>query len=498
MTRALPSLVILLCGVPLMGSASPSALKVDPYDVFGSLRRFQRSPDRAARVFAWEVKQGPRALSVQRALARREGLPFTAADLQRPPRGRNAAPLYKQLSLLWNQKPLDEQTHRLAISLGSRHEFSDAEVASVRRMISDRRDIFDLLHEATDAPDCVLPRDWAETVWTGLDAMRLYPIMREAARLIKAESGVLAREGRYAEAITNQARGFRIAAHVTADPFVTSQQVGHAIEALTLDGMRDILYLAGANGAVADRVRQTVQESGNRFSLPHAIRGEVVSNLRNLRTFRRGGPAEMPGWTVSWEELQAARRTVRPRRLTGAHRREWNRLFDAVEARYLRHARAWMNLAKTPPTDRGALFKQAMAEARAREASPWGIFLGLTTIDMEVAIAERGRRLLDARRNLLLAGASVLAYQARRGALPDQPGEAGIAAIRDPFSNGSMKYRREGVGFILYSVGVRGAFVPGPPGGERSPSELSFRYPAPPPEPRPDFAPTAALRERKP
>src|SRR5689334_4814487 len=84
----------------LGGSAAPALLPAfDRRDALASLRRLQRSPTPQARAIARQIVSGPRDLALQRAAARREGLPLTPVQLQAgaPPEALNAAPVYARL-----------------------------------------------------------------------------------------------------------------------------------------------------------------------------------------------------------------------------------------------------------------------------------------------------------------------------------------------------------------------------------------------------------------
>ena len=63
-----------------------------------------------------------------------------------------------------------------------------------------------------------------------------FATMREACRLVSAQSCLLEHEGKYEAAIAVQSKGFRIAEQAATDPTVISLLVGIACETLTLSG----------------------------------------------------------------------------------------------------------------------------------------------------------------------------------------------------------------------------------------------------------------------
>jgi hypothetical protein len=356
-------------------------------NVSGAVRDFLHhygnfSPAEATEIVG-QMERGPHDLAVQLAAARREGilLKVTALQPALPAPERNAAPIYTRLMHLLKVKPLDPATDKVRGSLGVRVTHSPEEVAAVRRVLSERKDMMQLVHEAANKPACIFRRDWTRGI------LMVYPenaTMREAARLLSAESYFLAQAGRYREAIANQARIFRVAQHPTSDPIAISQLVGMACDSIALAGFENILCVAGPNPEAAEAVRATVAARRPRFRLRRTLEGEIAA----------------PGLVT------------------------------------------------------GGLITRAV-QARAQEEA-------------------------------IIAGAALLAYKGRRGAFPDRLEDAAATPMRDPFSIGPLKYRREGAGFVVYSVGPDGNFDGGKPGAPRDRHQAYFRYPTTLQPPQPD------------
>jgi hypothetical protein len=87
---------------------------------------------------------------------------------------------------------------------------------------------------------------------------------------------------------------------------------------------------------------------------------------------------------------------------------------------------------------------------------------------------------VHARGEVVLAAAELLAYKARHGAFPQHMEQALPEPPPDPFTNCPLRYRREGDGFVVYSVGPKGDFDGRWPDGEKPKDQAFFRYPAPP------------------
>src|SRR5438128_1137156 len=88
--------------------------KFDPNEIPGYVTRLNRSHHPEALRIKKELANGAAALAAERAAAKREGIPVSPADLQKPPipAARNAAPLYRQLGALLKARPLSKPGSR--------------------------------------------------------------------------------------------------------------------------------------------------------------------------------------------------------------------------------------------------------------------------------------------------------------------------------------------------------------------------------------------------
>ena len=89
------------------------------------------------------------------------------------------------------------------------------------------------LDAAARRPEGAFQRDWS------LGPALLFPefgTMREAVRLLCAESLLLAQEGRYRESIANQSLGLQISEHAGSETCLVSFLAGVSCRAITLAG----------------------------------------------------------------------------------------------------------------------------------------------------------------------------------------------------------------------------------------------------------------------
>lgn len=466
-----PLRVGLAAVLALWGGLAPAAplpdLDKDPAGFLRFYARYvQTAPSPEVRAIRRNVAAGPAALARERALARQEGLAVFPAQLNRPlpPDDQNAAPLYRKAEALRRGKL---RLPNYAETLSAHYAYTPAQLARVQKIYDDNSEVIALLHQAADRPQCVFARDWTK------DTFNYFPQfagMRETARELKTESILLAAAGRYAEAVTNQTRGYRVAEHVASAPILVSYLVAVAINAITDSGMQDILTLAGPNADVDAQVGQAVTEGSARLSLRRGLSGEAALGDASFSLLRRGGPAALGSF------LNDTPAPPRAAAFTPQERHFYANLLDAAEANYLHQMRALVHKAGTPGE---AAFARAGREAQ----TPAGDltqdvvqqFLPLQ-FDTLNALPEQD----TVSRAIIRAAAAVLAARARTGAYPAVlPG-----AFPDPYNLAKpLGYRREGAGgFVVFSVGPDGKDDGGRPGDRAGyvRARNRFRYPAVP------------------
>ena len=450
--------------------ATPPTMTRDPV---AYLHVLETSTDPAAVAVRKQIEAGPADLARAREAASKEGIPLDPDALQKPlpPDDQNAAPVYQKLFQLLKAKPLGLPLY--AQPLVSDHAYTPAQLAAVQKIYDSRPDVWGLVHQAADRPQCVFARDWKQ------GAGILFPEfqkMREAARLLNTETYLLAAQGKYSDAVKNQARGFRVAEHGASDPVLISYLVGIACDAIALRGMQNVLILAGPNADVSAQVAQAVRDGRPRLSLRYAMGGEVASfqgmTFRQLReSVQRGGvPAliALAAAEFGLSKVPPVSGPTTPADVTFAL--DW---LDASQAMILNHTRVIIAAADLPPLARRRAFSQ---EAQARDARPKTALtvIGDESLPVYDQMDQNDTRRL-ANEAVTLAAADVLGVWTKDGTFPP----ALPHALTDPFTGHALGYRREGEdGFVVYSAGPEGTFGGGKPGDARVPGQVVFRYPA--------------------
>ena len=417
-----------------------------------------------------EIAAGPASLARELAAARREGVPLTAQELQPPlpPAGQNAAPLYTKLTTLLYDKPLG--LPKYAEGMDAFHAYTPAQIAAVRQTLAARQDVMTLVHQAADKPRCVFVRDWNQGVQ--LNFPEFMP-MREAARLIKTESYLLARDGRCKEAVADQARGFRVAQHAASDHVLLAYLVGIACESLTLNGMQSILAVAGPKAATDAEVQQAVAAEQSRLSLRDAMAGEAGFDCTVFRAMHQ---AESQGIDAVIAAAGFSGDAAHNVRASAGETQHLHNLIDAWQAEYLARMMPLVTASNQPPSVRRTVYasKEAQAERDSSRPDVLTLLFADDLIPVFTKIDQNDTR-TQARVAVTLAAAAVLAAKAKTGAFP----AALPPSFLDPFTGRPLGYNREGAnGFVVYSAGPTGEFDGGKPSEKAPGQESVFRYPA--------------------
>jgi hypothetical protein len=342
-------------------------------------------------------------------------------------------------------------------------------VARGRQLLANRRDVLALIHQAAARPACVFERKWS------LGPAELFPEysrMRMAARWLMGESGLLVHDGKPVEAARNMALGYRIARQAASDPTVIAELVAVAIDSITNRGLENILYRAGDRPGVAEAVRQAVEKDWRSHSQAHALGGEMVidgvslelirrGNMKGLNTLLHNGP-----WTNAGP----------PARAGSAERRQLDAYVDASGAMLVRTLRRLITAADQPYPTAAATFRRVAHDIQISRAPGHE----LLSVLLPVYTALPARRASDgARADVVRCAAALLAYRRAHGGFPPTLAAAITPLPADPFDRKPLRYRREGAGFTVWSVGETLKFDGRAADRKQYAREEVFQYPAP-------------------
>ena len=472
---------------PVSAGATPP--KPNFADLPAYLTALNHSQDPGSLAVKARIAAGPAELARERAAADNAGLLTRPAQLPQPlpSADQNAAPLYVQLEALRNQRLFTLPLY--AEPLNGRFAYTSEQIAVVQNAVDARQDIFSLLHQAADKPQCIFVRHASGPLEAPVDFTH-YSGLREDAREISTESLLLAYQGRYPQAVTDQERGFRIATHAASDKTLIGFLVGSAIDAITLNGMQSILKKAGPDAALDSGVEAEILALPP-LSLGHALSGEGIFGDWEFSQWRSAAPADFPAAFAQTfpggSPFFIAPPNAPKAKLTSVEAVQFTNLLDAAEADYLHQLTRLTAAADAPGAERNPVFQQIEARAQANQNDPIEALsdllnpvIGADAILGSAPSLGRLTQLADrvtAEREVTAAGTAVVALKAQTGAFPSVlPPQ-----FTDPFSGKPLGYKLEGTsGFVVYSVGPTGIFDGGK-AGEKAPGQESvFRYPAVP------------------
>jgi hypothetical protein len=365
----------------------------------------------------------------------REALEELRIELVPPavPDAGNAAILYRQAFKLYPDGMNDEETELFG-RLGDGGALTADERAKLEAVLDRSREVRKLLHEAGDRPGCNFNLDYTQGPAMLMDHITG---LIGSARLLALES--LMSEG---PAVTDTARAlFRLSEAVADEPVLVSQLVRSVCHEIAIDSRQREF-----EGEMSpDRLRSLVASLA-----PESVRkGYEKTLLFELYSITKhvldGGGVQPPESPLTAHDLAYFAETLSEYAgLVGRPYYEVRDDLQRLQAARLDGAPAWAEITRqVMPAMARVSERQARAEATLGTA--------------QVAAALRLFR--DAQ------GAYPAALDELRGILPGSP--------VDPFTGKPYLYRREGSGFVVYSVGSDGQDG----GGVSSENDVLFKSP---------------------
>jgi hypothetical protein len=397
--------------------------------------------------------------------ARRSGIPTTPEALQQtlPPAEQNAAPLYERITQILTDHPLKGEDAILS-NLAFRGVPTEGQYARARLALKRRAALVALIHKAVSRPACVFVRDWRFP--TAIPIRELMP-MRDCSRVLGGESLLMLRAGNPLQAVRNDTLRFRLAEQARA---AWQGRIGgltaEDIDFLVIHDLQRILCLAGDRADVDDAVRTAIETGWKPTSLAVSLRAEAGMHVLDVEVLRQEGPASLPQWLGD--------SSAKPLHMG---RMEWNRFCDDNGLLLLQISRSAGGVADLPyPQSAPAL--RRIEQSIDQDRNPTHVLALVMGPTFLVDAAERGVS-LQARVDATRCAAAVLAWKARHGTFPAALDQAMRPVALDPFDGAPLRYRREGAGFEVYSVGNTLRYDGGSP-RQKPGRETVFRYPLPP------------------
>jgi len=405
----------------------------------------------------------------------------TALPVHMPPDGRNAAVIYENLTAYLKQNPLTQD------DLYDMRSFvtapNPAQIACIRSLLKRRSTTLRLTHLAVKRPECVFQRKRGSKELGSIEYGQIDAI-REAARYLSMESFLMATDGQGVVSAQNLASGFRIAQHIGSGQSILGFLEQTGCDRTTFLGFQRIMIASHGDGRVAKVIRQAIQDNWHQPQLALKLRQETASQIAFIEQSRRVGPGPSA-------RMMNGQMVTSTRKVPEDERQRWNSLMNANGINLL----TWMPqivAAADWPYPEAHAKEDAIAAAMDRDEPKIALSLpkvfdgeqipqmtdhaiahnflvsfedGLKTRTSDIALG-----------TVTKTAAALFEYRAAHGAFPATLASMGSPAPIDPFNLKPLGYRREGKGFVLYSVGPTLKFDGGKPGQELSGDEASFRY----------------------
>lgn len=378
-------------------------------------------------------------LTQEIAKARRLGIPTEAADLVIPsvPDAENAAPVYRKITESYNS-----EVSRATSALDrARDETKTSEEMADRKAASrEFAPALALLHLVPARPKCQFHRDWTQ----GADVLlpELIP-MSMSIKLLCNEAEVLSRKGDWRGALQELRIAERIGLDELSDQTLSGFYWHNACRANVRAELATIVDQHSSDQRALNAFEQALRE-WNHFPNPKScVRSDIVAVQETLRGNRKFLPYAIPDDATldstdnSLETQFFNYPTVRTH-LRARYLRYWRRIWERTSA----EGADWKKFGRD--TDD---VSRDYGVPRTLFAGPDDHFVH------SCANIVNGIVQVQSRTNLLLTSIRLLRIRNATGSLPDQlPAKLGEISV-DPFINKPLHYRKEGRGFVLYSVG---------------------------------------------
>jgi len=392
-----------------------------------------------------------------------------------PRTDRNAASIYARISALLTGHPLSDSDKAIEKSCNTPYP-TPAQITRIRTLLAHHADILKLTHQAAKLPECVFSRNWGIANPGEVPFPELTGI-RQAVRLLSFESLVMAHEGRGLAAVQNEADGFRLARHGGSDCLLISILLQVACDSITFHGMQNIMVSTHGNAAVAKAIRETINANWHEPLFEQAFRRETAIQIGIVEYSRSIG--------LSGVE--------RKQQVSSEDKQLWDTSMMANGIYLLEQMRKLAAAAELPyPTMRAR--EDEITDEIKRENPPDeedDISLSLDMIrnapltanhTFGYLLVPEGIQTLSTKpSDLAMAGvtnaaASIFEYKAAHGEFPETLAGMKMPPSTDPYDLKPLRYRREGKGFVVYSIGATMKYDGGKPGQKLPSKEAVFRY----------------------
>lgn len=364
---------------------------------------------------------------------RREGLPTSIADYVReePPTGKNAALIYHQLGRY--EGDLEEkEVYRLASSV----PYNASDSMKIKQFVQSHSRIIGLAHRAVSKPDYYVYHKPS-----GDPSSILFPEfkqMRRTTRLLIIESQSMVRASNGIPAVQNLSLAFQPGKHATKEFSLMAWMVSSACNTMAFTGLQHIMTTTHGDAATAQAVKKSVEKSYTQQSLSNALKSEMAFELSDIEYIRNNDG-------MTFDNGNSILKTY-----NSYTKAQQNALMDMNGVSIITLFHPAVVYSDLPYPNAFQILKPI--DDNFRKATGPGVMIASIFCPVtSKIIAVRARETATA--NVTLAAADVFIYKSKHGAFPDRLEQAVVNVPQDPFDLKPLRYRKEGKGFLIYSVG---------------------------------------------
>jgi len=377
----------------------------------------------------------------ERKLLQAAHIPLTPKDLIRNPpvpAADNAAPIYVKMTQNFlakdaQLKALEKNATKL---IGLKPDVSPANLADARKLLALTQPERAMIDRAIQKPECDFKRPYdkgADMFFPELSQMR------RAVRLLMIQATLLDNEGKFGEALQQISKGAKIAKHCGQDHFVIAMLVHVALISI-LDSEWHRLVNRHRTDPEFLAQASKVSDAFTPPDLKSVLEGEVVLGRMMIEQVRKRQGATAPSSGNS-------------NALTDELAPQFADMYEEYWLTFWRKGFAEMDKANNDPRGMAlALETVWKAEEITAKHDKLGRMVNETMIPVTI---DASRRVIhvQAMRRMRTLKIELLKYRLAHNAFPNDLKKFDTTTATDPFDGKPLRYRLEGKGFRLWSIG---------------------------------------------
>lgn len=404
---------------------------------------------------AANVRSG-RVLENELSAVRERGEPLSLKEAAPPliPDAENAAVLYGRAFKMLPKLSDAEQTTLIQFGRSGSDRDKEASPDKIRPILAKFQDALAVADEASKMPRCRFPVNYEA------GAGALFPHLghlREIMRLWAARARLNAMEGRPAEAIADVEAILSVARQLNDEPVLVTKLVQYSSIALANRGLKSVLEASSPTPQEMQPLYDEAEKIDLYSAFVGALEGERALGLWVFDTVQKN-PAQLSALSGGNEGNFVSKLSQMPgyRVLSGPYLKK-------DEAFYLKRMDQQIELAREHrrPEEAGSPSHPPGQSVFKEEGAhfPWYALITKLMLPSFAVVSEKRDQAVATL--ALMQGAMALSfYKQQTGRYASNLAEAttktGWTLNKDPFTNQDLIYRRQGKGYLLYSLGPNG------------------------------------------